>query len=65
MPDIIRRRARVFVQQHGDNSELLAAQQLDLMLEREDAEGVALWSRIIEAIADLRLNGAPLDSGDH
>jgi hypothetical protein len=46
--------ANLLIRQHGPDAEPLAAKRADLMLERGDLEGQALWKRIRRTVAELQ-----------
>ena len=48
------RAANLLIRQHGPDAELEAAKRADLMLERGDLDGQALWKRIRRAVAELQ-----------
>ena len=48
------RAANLLVRQHGDEAEIEATRNLDLMLDRGDIEGQKVWRRIKRAIVDLQ-----------
>ena len=48
------RAATLLIRQHGADAELEAAKRADLMLERGDLDGQALWKRIRRAIVGLQ-----------
>jgi hypothetical protein len=50
----IRRAANLLIRKHGSESEIEAARRSDLMLERGDLDGQAVWKRIRRAIVELR-----------
>jgi hypothetical protein len=54
-PEIdIWRAATLLIKQHGQNAEIVAAQRVDDLAEREDHEGRAVWLRISRAIVELQ-----------
>lgn len=50
----IYRAANLVIQQHGADAEFHAARMADLMLDRGDREGQAVWMRIRRAIGELQ-----------
>lgn len=46
--------ANMLIGQHGADAELFAAGRADLMLERGDRDGQAVWLRIKRAIVELQ-----------
>ena len=48
------RAATLLLQKHGDGAELEAARLADLMLDRGDLAGQAVWMRIRRAIVELQ-----------
>jgi len=46
--------ANMLIRQHGSDAELEAAKRADLMLERGDLDGQAVWKRIRRAIVELQ-----------
>jgi hypothetical protein len=48
------RAANLLIRQHGADAEVQAARRSDLMLERGDLDGQAVWKRIRRAIVELR-----------
>jgi len=48
------RSAALLVRQHAADAELQAERHMQAMIERGDPQGVAVWKRILRAIADLR-----------
>ncbi len=61
MPDEIDiyRSAKLFVDQHGEDAPIFAAQQADRCLEVADLDGKATWMRVIGAIKELLDQQAP------
>jgi len=51
-PDIWRA-ANLLVKRHGPDAAEVAAQRADELLARGDAEGSAIWIRILEAVGEL------------
>jgi hypothetical protein len=49
------RAAKLFVDQHGHDAPLVAAQRADEMLARGDVVGQAIWKRITAAVEVLRM----------
>ena len=47
------RTAHLLLKEYGAEAELLAAQRADALLDLGDLEGLAVWKRIVGAIADL------------
>ena len=47
------RAANLLIRHHGADAEIEAARRADLMLERGDPDGQAVWARIRRAIAAL------------
>ena len=48
------RAANLLIRQHGPDAELEAAKRADLMLERGDLDGQALWKQIRRAVVELQ-----------
>jgi hypothetical protein len=48
------RAANLLIQNHGDGAELEAFRLADLMLDRGDQQGQAVWMRIKRAIGELQ-----------
>lgn len=48
------RAANLLIRQHGTEAEIEAARRFDLMLERGDLDGQAVWKRIRRAIGELQ-----------
>jgi hypothetical protein len=46
------RAANLLIKRHGAEAEVEAARKVDLMFQRGDREGQAVWMRIRRAIAD-------------
>jgi hypothetical protein len=60
----IYRAAKLSIDQHGDNAATWASLRADQLLAERDAEGNAVWRRILEAIEELqrgRRDGEPLN----
>jgi hypothetical protein len=57
------RPAVLLVRQHGERAEVVAAERLFLMQEREDHAGCRVWERIRRAIIDLQ--SGPAGSAIH
>jgi hypothetical protein len=57
----IQRAAVLMVRQHGERAEVVAAERMLLMQDREDHAGCRVWERIRRAIIDLQAGpgGAP------
>jgi hypothetical protein len=55
----IYRSAWVFIDQHGEDAPIWAAQKADEMLERGNLDGERLWLRILTAIEDLQATERP------
>ena len=51
-PDIFRA-AQLMIEQHGPEAPLRASMRADQLLAERDAEGSAVWRRILEAIEEL------------
>jgi hypothetical protein len=51
--------AVLVIRQYGDDAEVIAAQRVDLMEEREDHAGRRVWERIRRAIIDLQAECGP------
>jgi hypothetical protein len=49
------RAASLLIRQHGADAEIIAAQRVNLMLERGDRYGRRVWARIRQAIAGLQV----------
>ena len=55
IPDLdIWRAANLLIRQHDPDAELEAAKRADLMLERGDFDGQAVWKRIRRAVVELQ-----------
>ena len=55
IPDLdLWRAANLVIRQHGPDAELEAAKRADLMLERSDFDGQAVWKRIRRAVVELQ-----------
>jgi hypothetical protein len=52
------RAATLVIRQHGSDAELEAAKRADLMLERGDFDGQAVWKRIRRAVVELQAPAA-------
>jgi hypothetical protein len=52
-PDIYRA-AMLLIDQHGADAPIRAAQRCDELAEVGDFDGVVVWRRILEAIAELQ-----------
>ena len=50
----IYRSANVLVKQHGEDAPIHAAMIADLMLDRADLDGYAIWRRILRAVGELQ-----------
>jgi hypothetical protein len=50
----IYRSAQVLIRQHGEDAPIHAAMRADAMLEAGDLDGLAVWKRILRAIAELQ-----------
>ena len=48
--DIFRHCAQMWIDRHGEEAELRAAEEYDAMVIRGDQDGVVIWQQIIEAI---------------
>jgi hypothetical protein len=46
--------AKLLIDQHGDDAPIRAAQRADELADLGDLDGVAVWRRILEAIAELQ-----------
>ena len=55
--DIFHRCAQSLLVQHGDEAERRAAEKHDAHLAQGDADGTAVWQRILAAIVELRQDG--------
>jgi hypothetical protein len=55
----IYRAAVLVIRQYGEEAEVIAAQRVDLMEEREDQAGRRVWERIRRAIIDLQAEEGP------
>ena len=54
IPDLdIWRAANLLIRQHGPDAELEAAKRADLILERSDFDGQAVWKRIRRAVVEF------------
>ena len=49
----ILRAANILIKRHGADAALVAAQRADELLDDGDADGCAIWKRILAAIAEL------------
>lgn len=55
IPDIdIWRAAALLIKQHGPDAEIVTAQRIDELAEREDHEGRAVWLKIRRAVVEFR-----------
>lgn len=46
--------AKLLIESHGEDAEVVAAMKHDARLEDGDAEGCAVWKLILSAIVELR-----------
>jgi hypothetical protein len=46
--------AKLLISQHGDGAELVAARRADLLIDRDDCDGLLMWLRIMRAVAALQ-----------
>jgi hypothetical protein len=66
IPDLdIYRSAAVKIRQHGENAALEAAGRADVMLEKGDLEGQAVWMRILAAVTELQRQERPEEATQH
>ncbi len=49
----IYRSANVLVKRHGEDAPIHASMRADAMLEKGDLDGLAVWKRILRAVAEL------------
>ena len=49
----ILRAANILIKRHGADAALVAAQRADELLDDGDADGYAIWKRILSAVAEL------------
>ena len=56
------RTANLFVNQHGEDAVLRAAERADAMIAAADVDGYLVWLAIVQAINELRRN--PRSEGD-
>ena len=61
----IYRSANELIKQHGDAADIEAAMRADELMEASDMEGVAVWKRIVKAIAELLSEERPDDAEVH
>ncbi len=55
LPDLdIYRTANLLIKQHGQDAPIEAAMRADVMLEKGDLEGCAVWKRILRAVEELQ-----------
>lgn len=55
LPDLeIYRAARILIEARGDGAERKAAENMAALQAKGDAEGAAVWRRVIAALAELR-----------
>ena len=55
IPDLdIYRSANLIVKHHGDDAPIHAAMQADVMLDKGDLGGFAVWTRILRAVEELQ-----------
>ena len=55
IPDIdVWRVANLLIEKHGENAEIVAAQRVDELAEREDYDGRGVWLRIMRAVGKLQ-----------
>ncbi len=53
IPDIYRS-AKVLVKRHGEDAPIEAAMRADVMLDKGDLDGYAVWKRILGAVEELQ-----------
>ena len=54
-PDLdIYRSANILVKRYGEDAALEAAQRADVMLERGDMDGYAVWKSIVRAVEEVQ-----------
>ncbi len=59
-PDLdIYRSAQVLVKQHGQDAPIEAATRADVMIEKGDLDGYAVWKRVAKVAAELLSKGRP------
>ena len=55
MDDIdIFRSAKLLIDKHGDEADVIAIKRAMKMLDSDDMDGHAVWKRIVDAIKDMR-----------
>ncbi len=55
MDDIdIFRSAKLLIDRHGDDAQLVAIKRATKMLDAGDVDGYAVWKRIVDAIKDVQ-----------
>ena len=55
VPDLdIYRSANLLVKQHGEDAPVHAAMRADVLLEKGDLDGYAVWKRVLRAVGELR-----------
>ncbi len=55
IPEIdIYRAANILVKRYGEDAALEAAQRADVMLERSDMDGYAVWKSIVRAVEEMQ-----------
>ena len=50
----IYRAANILVKRYGEDAVLEAAQRADVMLERGDMDGYAMWKQIVKAVEEMQ-----------
>ncbi len=50
----IYRSANVLVKRYGEDAALKAARRADVMLERGDMDGYAVWKQIVKAVEEMQ-----------
>lgn len=59
------RSAKLLLDSHGANADQVAQAKMDAMRVKGDAEGVAVWQRILAAISELRRERPIRDESVH
>jgi len=63
VPEIdIWRTAPLLIRQHGEDAEIVAAQRVDALWQREDYEGHAIWLRVKRALVELQVAAPRISS---
>jgi hypothetical protein len=61
----IYRTASVLIREHGDEADLVAAQRADSFLEAGDANGSAVWKRVLRVIKEIQRQEPHEDEAVH